>query len=162
MFEVKWETVCWIVFFTSFLSSSSVLAKVNFLSFAYFYVVLLLSLLSFMFCIFVCFCPKTSSDIQSNKKNLFILIITLGCSSRLGSSSSHGWGWSSPSCCSRGRGTPLVDSQPLKHSKWCPSKSHSTDTREVEIFWYVFVFLTFSSFRCVQNMNFQGNCDFVK
>ena len=25
VFEVKWETVCWIVFFTSFLSSSSVL-----------------------------------------------------------------------------------------------------------------------------------------
>ena len=106
--------------------------------------------------------PKDLFWYTEQQKNLFILIITLGCSSRLGSSSSPGWGWSSPSCCSRGRGTPLVDSQPLKHSKWCPSKSHSSDTREVEIFWYVFFFLTFSSFRCVQNMNFQGNCDFVK
>ena len=44
------------------------------LSFAYFYVVLLLSLLSFMFCIFVCFCPKTSSDIQSNKKIYLFLL----------------------------------------------------------------------------------------
>ena len=161
MFEVKWETVCWIVFFTSFLSSSSVLGKVNF------YLLPISTLFCFCLSSPLCFAFLSAFAqrpllIYRARKNLFILIITLGCSSRLGSSSSHGWGWSSPSCCSRGRGTPLVDSQPLKHSKWCPSKSHSTDTREVEIFWYVFFFLTFSSFRCVQNMNFQGNCDFVK
>ena len=180
VFEVKWETVCWIVFFTSFLSSSSVLYSKCHLIYYLFICSCFLSssyiLCLPMFCVFLfkalklCFCSAFLSilniTICSNKQTLS-LIITSGCFSHLGSSSGPWWGWWSPSCCSRGRGTPPVDSQQLKtfntSSPAHISSNRHTWSRDRKVFFLIFEFFhNLPSVRCAENMNFEANCNSVK